>query len=146
MSRPSQEVVVGGFVLAGLACVAVLAAALGRTEPLFARGYEVYASFGNAGGLARGASVEIAGVQVGRVTGIGLDRNRARVALRIRPHVRLTDDAIVSIRTRGLIGEKYVTVSQGASERLVQPGERMRETEDPIDLEQLISSYVMGKI
>jgi phospholipid/cholesterol/gamma-HCH transport system substrate-binding protein len=146
MNRVKLETAVGVFTLVGLACAAGLAAQLGRAEPLFQRGYELTATFSNAGGLKRGAAVELAGVEIGRVVSIGLERYRAVVTLRLRPDMKLQDDAIVSIRTRGLIGEKFVAVTPGGSEQLVAPGSRLRETEDPIDLEQLIASYIMGKV
>ncbi|MBF8279349.1 MAG: Mce-related protein, partial [candidate division NC10 bacterium] len=71
---------------------------------------------------------------------------RAVVAMSIDPGVKLQDDAIVSIRTKGLIGEKYVRITPGASDKLVQPGGRLRDTEDPVDMEQLISNYIFGKL
>jgi phospholipid/cholesterol/gamma-HCH transport system substrate-binding protein len=110
------------------------------------RGYVIYASFTTTGGLRTGSTVEIAGVEVGRVVSIELKDYRAWLGLKVRDGIKLQDDAIVSIRTRGLIGEKFVTISPGASERLVKPGERLRETEDPIDLEELISRFIMGKV
>jgi phospholipid/cholesterol/gamma-HCH transport system substrate-binding protein len=142
----SSEVLVGGFVLVGLACLAVLSINLGRVELLGRRGYHVTAAFTSTGGLKVGSSVEIAGVNVGRVTGISLRDNRAVLDLSINPHVKLQEDAIVSIRTRGLIGDKYVAISAGGSDRMISAGGRLRETEDPIDLEHLISTYIMGKI
>jgi phospholipid/cholesterol/gamma-HCH transport system substrate-binding protein len=140
------EVVVGLFCLLGLAALAGLFAQMGRAQPLLQRGYVVYADFTTAGGLQTGSVVEIAGVEVGRVVSIRLKNYRAEVGLKVREGVALQDDAIVSIRTRGLIGERYLTISPGASERLVGPGERLRETEDPVDLEELISRYIMGKV
>jgi phospholipid/cholesterol/gamma-HCH transport system substrate-binding protein len=142
----TSEILVGGFVLVGVACLAVLSINLGQVEIVGRRGYHVTATFTSTGGLKEGSSVEIAGVDVGRVTGIGLRDNRAVLDLSIDPQVKLQDDAIASIRTRGLIGDKYVAISPGGSDRLIAPGGRLRETEDPIDLEQLISSYIMGKI
>ena len=141
-----SEVVVGLFCLLGLAALAVLLAQMGRAQPLLQRGYVVYAAFTTTGGLKRGSVVEIAGVEVGSVVSIDLKDYRALVGLKLRDDVKLQDDAIVSIRTRGLIGERYVTISPGASERVVKAGDRLRETEDPIDLEELISRYVMGKV
>jgi phospholipid/cholesterol/gamma-HCH transport system substrate-binding protein len=146
MNRVKLETAVGAFTLAGLACAAGLAAQLGRAEPLFQRGYQVTASFSNAGGLKKGAAVEMAGVEIGRVISIGLEGYRAVVALRVRTGLKLQEDAIISIRTRGLIGEKFVSVTPGGSDRVVAPGGRLRETEDPIDLEQLIATYIMGKV
>jgi phospholipid/cholesterol/gamma-HCH transport system substrate-binding protein len=146
VNRIRLETAVGLFTLVGLVCAAGLAVELGRAEPLFQRGFQLTATFSNTGGLKKGAAVEMAGVEIGRVVGIGLENYRAVVTLRLRSGVQLQEDAIVSIRTRGLIGDKFVAVTPGGSERLVAPGSRLRETEDPIDLEQLIASYIMGKV
>ena len=77
---------------------------------------------------------------------IELENYRAVVAMRIDPGVTLQDDAIVSIRTKGLIGEKYVRITPGGSDKLIQPGDKLRDTEDPIDIEHLISNYIFGKL
>jgi phospholipid/cholesterol/gamma-HCH transport system substrate-binding protein len=146
MERRRIDIVVGLFCLLGLGSLAVLFAQLGRAQPLLERGYVVYASFTTTGGLKTGSTVEIAGVAVGRVVSIELKDYRAWLGLKVRNGIKLQDDAIVSIRTRGLIGERFVTISPGGSDRLVKPGERLRETEDPIDLEELISRFIMGKV
>jgi phospholipid/cholesterol/gamma-HCH transport system substrate-binding protein len=68
------------------------------------------------------------------------------VSLLINKGVQVQDDAIASIKTKGLIGEKYVRISPGASDKLVGPGEKIREVEAPVDLEELISKYIFGKV
>jgi phospholipid/cholesterol/gamma-HCH transport system substrate-binding protein len=119
---------------------------LGRVTFLTGGGYRVVADFPSVGGLKAGASVEIAGVEVGRVDSIGLADYQARVVLLLNGNVKLQDDAIASIKTKGLIGEKFIRISPGASEKLIQPGGRIREVEAPVDLEELISKYVFGKV
>jgi phospholipid/cholesterol/gamma-HCH transport system substrate-binding protein len=104
------------------------------------------AEFDSVAGLNNGAVVEIGGVEVGRVRAITLKNYRAVVAMSIDPGVKLQDDAIISIRTKGLIGEKYVRITPGASDKLVQPGGKIRDTEDPVDMEQLISNFIFGKL
>ncbi|HDZ22944.1 MAG TPA: outer membrane lipid asymmetry maintenance protein MlaD, partial [Desulfobacteraceae bacterium] len=47
---------------------------------------------------------------------------------------------------KGLIGEKYVEITPGGSEDILKPGQKIRDTQPPVDLEQLISSYVFGKL
>jgi phospholipid/cholesterol/gamma-HCH transport system substrate-binding protein len=141
-----METVVGLFVVVGVAALAYLAIKLGKLEVIGNRGYTVTAEFDSVAGLKNGAVVEIGGVEVGRVIGIGLKNYRAVVAMSVDPAVKLQDDAIVSIRTKGLIGEKYVRITPGASDKLVQPGGRLRDTEDPVDMEQLISNYIFGKL
>jgi phospholipid/cholesterol/gamma-HCH transport system substrate-binding protein len=140
------EVGVGVFMLAGVAALAYISINLGRVDWFGSRGYEVFADFPTVGGLKNGASVEIAGVQIGRVESIRLKDYQARVTMRIELSVKLQSDAIVSIKTKGLIGEKFVQVSPGGSDKTVGPGGRMTEVEPPVDLEELISKYVFGKI
>ncbi|NJD67458.1 MAG: outer membrane lipid asymmetry maintenance protein MlaD [Candidatus Methylomirabilota bacterium] len=146
MKRLTMETVVGLFVVVGIVALAWLSIRLGKLELVGDRGYTVIAEFDSVAGLKNGSVVEIAGVEVGRVKEIGLDSYRARVAMSIDPAVKLQDDSIVSIRTKGLIGEKYVRITPGGSDTIVQPGGKLRETEDPIDIEQLISNYIFGKL
>ncbi len=146
MKRGKLELVVGVFVLAGLACLAYLAIHLGKME-VIGSGYQVEANFDNISGLKQGAAVEVAGVDVGRVEAIRLSPgDRARVTLRLEPDLKLHDDAIASIRTKGIIGDKFVKLSPGSSEKVIPPGGKIRDTESAIDLEELLSSYIHGKV
>lgn len=144
--RLSLELAVGAFMIAGILCLGYLSIKLGKVEWLGSRGYEVFATFSDVGGLRNGASVVIAGVDVGRVQAITLEDYEARVVLEINPDLKLHDDAIVSIKTRGLIGEKYVQLSAGAADEIIKPGGRIRQTESAVDLEALISKYAFGKL
>lgn len=146
MKKGNLEVVVGVFVLFGLACLAYLAIHLGKME-VMGSGYQVVVSFENVSGLKKGAAVEVAGVDVGRVEAIRLaSGDRAQVTLRLEPDLKLCDDAIASIRTKGIIGDKFVKLSPGSSDKLIPPGGKIRDTESSIDLEELISSYIHGKV
>ncbi len=144
--RREVEIGVGLFMLIGLFALAYLAVRLGQVDLLGARGYTIYADFPTVGGLKSGSMVEIAGVPVGRVESIQLRDYQARVALHINNSVAIQSDAIVSIKTKGLIGEKFVQISPGGSEKVVPPGGRLTEVEAPVDIEELISKYVFGKI
>jgi phospholipid/cholesterol/gamma-HCH transport system substrate-binding protein len=146
MRRSPLELGVGVFVILGVLALAYLSIKLGRVELLGARGYIVTADFSSVGGLKPGSAVEIAGVEVGRVEAITLSDYQARVVMRINADVKLQEDTIASIKTKGLIGEKYVRVSPGGSDRLIPPNGRIREVEAPVDLEELISKYVFGKV
>jgi phospholipid/cholesterol/gamma-HCH transport system substrate-binding protein len=146
MKRLTMETLVGLFVVVGVASLGYLAIKLGKLEVIGGRGYTVVAEFDSVAGLNNGAVVEIGGVEVGRVREITLKNYRAVVAMSIDPGVKLQDDAIISIRTKGLIGEKYVRITPGASDKLVQPGGKIRDTEDPVDMEQLISNFIFGKL
>jgi phospholipid/cholesterol/gamma-HCH transport system substrate-binding protein len=146
MDRFRVNVAVGVFVVLGMLALAYMSIKLGRVALFSGGGYLVTADFPSVGGLRPGASVEIAGVEVGRVEGIGLADYQARVTLRFNAGVQLQEDAIASIKTKGLIGEKFIRISPGASDKLIGPGGRLREVEAPVDLEELISKYVFGKV
>ena len=146
MKKFDLELAVGFFMIIGVVCLGYLSVKLGGIDFLGSGGYELEAVFSNSGGLKPGSSVVIAGVDVGRVKGVLLDNYEARVSMDLPDGLKIQEDAIVSIKTRGLIGEKYVEITPGGSEEILKPGDRIRETQSPIDLEQLISSYVFGKI
>jgi phospholipid/cholesterol/gamma-HCH transport system substrate-binding protein len=140
------ELGVGLFLVTGILALAYLSVNLGRVDILGRQGYVVYADFPTVGGLKSGAAVEMAGVPIGRVQSIGLHDYQARITLRIGQDVKLQQDAIVSIKTKGLIGEKFVQINPGGSDKIVSGGGRLTEVEAPVDLEELISKYVFGKI
>ena len=146
MRKGNLELVVGLFVLLVLGCLAYLAIHLGKME-IMGSGYQVLVNFDNISGLKKGAAVEVAGVEVGRVESIRLSPgDRANVTLRLEPGLKLHDDAIASIRTKGIIGDKFVKLSPGSSEKIIPPGGKIRDTEAAIDLEELISTYIHGKV
>lgn len=146
MNQTRTEILVGIFVLVGIVCLGYLAVRLGKLELLGNQGYVVYADFASVAGLKIGDPVEIAGVKIGRVESIGLADDRARLGLRVDDHVKLQDDAIASIRARGLIGDKFVLISPGASDRLLGSGGRIRDTESPPDINELIGKLVGGDL
>lgn len=147
MKRFNLEVAVGLFVLAGILALGYLSVKFGRLEVIGGDTYPVYARFEDSGGIQKGAVVEIAGVEVGQISDVKLDdRYRAIVKLAIRNDVKLQEDAIVSVKTKGLIGEKYIQISPGGSDRYVSPGGELFETESAIDIESLISEYIFGEI
>lgn len=149
MKKAGIETIVGIFVVVGILCLAYLSVKLGKMEILGGNYYELSADFSSVSGLKTGASVEIAGVEVGRVDRIELDPARgdlAKVLMRIQSGIKLTDDSIASIRTRGIIGDKFILIKPGGSDKLLADGGRIRDTESAVDLEQLISEYIHGKV
>jgi phospholipid/cholesterol/gamma-HCH transport system substrate-binding protein len=148
MKKYTMETTVGIFVLAGLLCVAYLTVKLGKLEVIGGDTYPVTARFKDVTGLKNGAYVEMAGVRIGRVAGISLDPkdNMALVALDIQKGVHLTDDTIASIKTSGLIGDKFVKISPGGSDDILKPGGLIVETEPAVDLGDLIGKYVFGGV
>lgn len=146
MEKAKLELVVGIFVLVGLACLAYLSIKLGKLELVGGDVYEVVAQFDTATGLKAGASIEIAGVEVGRVKDITLRDDRAAVLLAVNNSVKLYSDTIASIKTRGIIGEKFMALSPGGGGDPLKPGDTIRDTESGLDLEELVSQYVHGKV
>jgi phospholipid/cholesterol/gamma-HCH transport system substrate-binding protein len=146
MKKLDLEFTVGLFIIAGILCLGYLSIKLGKMEMIRGNGYDTYALFSNTGGLRTGSPIVIAGVDVGRVKSILLDNYQARVVLHLPQNVKIQEDAIASIKTKGLIGERYVEITPGGSEKMIEPGGRIRETQPAVDLEELISKYVFGKI
>ena len=113
--NPFRQTAVGIFVLLGLVCVAYLTIKLGKMEVFDSKGFELVANFNSVSGLRVGADVEMAGVPVGRVASIRLDddltRRQARVVLILDKDLQLPADTIASVKTSGLIGDKYVNLS-----------------------------------
>ena len=132
--------------IAGMVCLAYLTIKLGQLEVLGEKGYEIQAVFSSSGGLKTGSSVVIAGVDVGRVKKVVLDDYEARVTMSLPLEVKIQEDAIASIKTKGLIGEKYVEISPGGLDENIEPGGVIRDTQPPIDIEQLISKYIFGTV
>jgi phospholipid/cholesterol/gamma-HCH transport system substrate-binding protein len=146
MEKTKLEIVVGVFVFIGLVCLGYLSIKLGKLELVGGSVYEVEAQFNSASGLKPGSTVEIAGVEVGRVRGITLIEDRAKVKLAVNNTVKLYTDTIASIKTRGIIGEKFLALSPGGGGDLLKPGDTIRDTESGLDLEELVSQYVHGKV
>ena len=146
MKRSALDLAVGVFVILGILALGWLSVRLGKVELWGGGNYTVTADFPSAGGLKTGSTIEIAGVQVGRVTGIRLDNFQARVYMSLDNAVKLTEDSIASIKTKGLIGEKFVQISPGGSDRIIKPNGKITEVEPPVDLEELLSKYVFGKV
>jgi len=146
MKKAYLEFVVGLFLAIGIGCLAWLSIKLARKEFFARNGYQVLAAFSNGGGLRRGTPVVIAGVEIGRVESVGLEDYEAKIRMVIQPGVILQGDTIASIKTKGLIGEKYIELTPGASEKTIKPGGVIRETQPAMDLEALIGKYVQGNL
>lgn len=140
------EITVGLFVLAGLVALGYLSIRLGGADLFDTSNYNISARFTSVSGLTEGAAVEIAGVQIGKVQKIALNDDEAVVTLRIDNGIKLSRDTIASIRTKGLLGGKYILISPGGSEKMIPSGGRIRETEPPIDIEKLIGNFIFEKV
>jgi len=137
----TTKLIVGIFALAGIVALALLSLRLGRIELFPSKGYVLYANFDNISGLKVGDQVEIAGVQVGKVIAISLKDYRAQVAMRLKDGVHVDTDAIASIKTSGIIGDKYVSISLGGGELLANGGV-IRRTQSAFVLEDAIGQLI----
>ena len=147
MKKTSVETAVGVFVLIGLISVAYLTIKLGKMEWFGDDYYMLNARFNSVSGLKPGALVDMAGVEIGQVADIHLDNQRqvAIVSLKIKKNVILTDDVIASVKTSGLIGDKYIRLTPGGSDRILKSGDMIIDTESALDIEELVSKYVFGE-
>ncbi len=144
MKKINTELVVGIFMIAGFLAFVYLSTQMGEFSVFsLERNYRVVAEFDNVTGLKVGAGIEIAGVNVGKVSSITLgEDDLAKVTMLVNREVKITNDAIASIRTQGLIGDKYIKITRGADEKMLQDGEVIFDTESSIDIEELVSKYI----
>ena len=140
----TTKLIVGLFALAGIVALAILSLRLGKIELFNHNGYVIYANFDNISGLKTGDQVEIAGVQVGKVISISLKDYRASVGLRINDGVHVDTEAIASIKTSGIIGDKYVSISLGGGEHNIADGGVIRRTQSAFVLEDAIGQLING--
>lgn len=145
MKKINIETGVGIFLIVGLICLGYLSMKLGDVNLFGTKQYPVKARFANVSGLKQGSTVEIAGVPIGKVSRIDLNNYEAMVELLINPGVQLQEDSIASIRTQGIIGDKYVKIKTGGADEYIEHGGELLETESAIELEELVSKYIFEK-
>jgi phospholipid/cholesterol/gamma-HCH transport system substrate-binding protein len=149
MNMVKLEMTVGIFMLIGILCLGYISIKLGKMEIIGGDYYTISAGFDSVSGLKPGARIELAGVEVGKVERISLDPksgDRALVFLKIRSAVKITDDVIASVRTSGIIGDKFIKLTPGGSDRMLKNNDTIRETESAIDIEELVSKFIHGKV
>lgn len=148
MKRAYVDFVVGVFLIVGFLGFVYLSLQFGEAS-FFSidSGTLLYAKFDSISGLKKGSIVEISGVDVGRVVDISLSPdNRAYVGLSIKRGVDISEDCIASVRTQGIIGDKYIRISQGGSDKKLKSGAIINDTESAVDLEELVSKYIFGNL
>ncbi len=133
------EFKVGLFVLVALVALGYLSLRLGEETISPKKTYPVSAIFDDVSGLAPGATVKMAGVEIGRVSDIGLSGGKALVKMSIYKDVKITKDALATIRTEGVLGDRYIEIRQGKSNEVLKPGDFIARTQPPMDLETLIT-------
>lgn len=144
MKKINVETWVGLFVIIGFACFSFIAIKLGDVEITGANRYNLSARFTSVSGLKIGAPVELAGVRVGTVSAIEVDKSdfEATVAFTVEKGIELPADTIASIRTAGIIGDKFIKLTPGGLDDKLKEGSQITETESAIILEELISKYI----
>ena len=136
------EFFVGVFFLASLVCLAYLCVNLGKMRLFDTNRYLVKAEFDNISGLKLGAPVELAGVGIGEITRFDLKGTSAVVSLSIDQAVPLRADDIAAVRTKGIIGDRYIKIIPGSSDVLLKPGAEITDTESTVELEDLVGKFI----
>ncbi|MCK5100961.1 MAG: outer membrane lipid asymmetry maintenance protein MlaD [Desulfobacteraceae bacterium] len=146
MKNKKTEFYVGVFIVIGIMCSAYLIFTLGEFKFFNNDRYSVYAYFTSVSGLSTGADVEMAGVAIGKVVSISLDSERllAKVELSIIKNIELSEDVIASVKTTGIIGDKYIELSPGGSEIILKPDDIIYNTESSVDLESLVRKFIFN--
>jgi len=148
MGNSRVEIFVGFFLIIGFMALGWLALQLGEVPWLTeSKTYLLNAEFNNISGVKAGADVQIAGVTVGKVRQLALNQERqAVVGMQINRGVGIPTDSVASVKSQGIIGDKYIQISLGGDEALYKPGETIVDTESAVDLESLISKFAFGQV
>jgi len=144
MKKQSIEIIVGLFVCIGLAGMAYTSIHLGQVDFFSNNFYTIDATFASVTGLKKDTDIEISGVKIGKVNKIVLEDYQAVVTMSIHKDVLIQDDSIASIRTKGILGEQYISISPGGSDITLQPGDALFDTEPPFDLLGVIKNFIMS--
>jgi len=146
MNKRKIEFYVGLFVIIGLLCAGYLVAVLGEINFIKDKRYPVYGFFTSVAGLKTGARVEMAGVEIGIVSNVSIDKERllAKVEFSIDKNIELSEDIIASVKTSGIIGQKYIDIAPGGSDILLGPGEEIYNTESSLDIESLVRKLIFN--
>ena len=146
MNNRKTEFYVGLFIIIGVMCSTYLIFTLGELKFFNNDRYSVYAYFTSISGLSNGATIEMAGVEIGEVASISLDTERllAKVELSIMDNIELSEDVIASIKTSGIIGDKYIELSPGGSDILLGQNDIIYNTESSVDLESLVRKFIFN--
>lgn len=148
MKKYAMETMAGLFVVIGLVCIAYMTVKLGHVSILGQKTYPLYAKFSNVNGLRAGSPVDMMGIEIGRVERITLDQKAqmALVEMGIKKGVEVYGDAIATIKTEGLIGDKYINIDPGGAEKPLNPGGTILETQPAVDIGDIIGKYVFGGV
>lgn len=148
MKKYAMETTAGIFVVIGLLGIAYMTVKLGHVSFLGDHTYPLYAKFTTVSGLRIGSPVEMLGIEVGRVEGITLDQKdqMAVVEMKIKEGIQVYGDAMASIKTEGLIGDKYLSIEPGGAEKPLRPGGAIIQTQPAVDFVDLVGKYAFGEV
>ena len=146
MKKLDTELLVGCLLLVGIGVLVYISVSLGNLDLTGSWGYPLEASFSTAGGLQPGAVIELAGVEIGRVEAVDLIDYHAQATLKIRRDIALSEDVRAAIKSKGLIGERYIEIIPGRASEKLKPGQQIRDTEPPVDIQELISKFIFGNV
>lgn len=148
MGNSRIEIMVGIFLVIGFLAFGWLALRLGEVSLLTqGRTYTLDAAFNNVSGLKKGSEIQLSGVAIGTVRAIRLDEdNMALVSMQLDQDVHLPVDSMASIKTQGIIGDKYIQLTLGGDTEMYKPGEILVDTESTVDIESLISKFAFGQV
>ena len=148
MANSRTEIIVGFILVIGFMAFGWLALQLGDVPWLTgAKNYTLTAEFNNISGIKNGADIQISGVTVGKVRQLNLNKhNQAVVSMQIERGVKVPMDSIASVKSQGIIGDKYIQITLGGDEAAYKPGETIVDTESAVDLESLISKFAFGQV
>ncbi len=144
MKKIDIEIIVGIFVFLGLISMVYASVKLGQIELFNTDYYPIKATFSSVTGLKSDTDIEISGVRVGKVKDIHLEDYQAVVTMLIKKNIKIQDDAIASIRTKGILGERYIEISPGGSDNILKPGNVLFDTEPSFDLLSVIKKFIVG--
>ena len=141
MNNYGAEIKVGLFVVIGIIILSYMSLKVGKFDVGRKKGYSIAAYFDNVSGLNKDVPVEIAGIEIGSVGDIRLDKKRARVTMRIYPDISIPSDSKASIRTKGIMGDKFIEITPGKEELPpLEDGETIVNTYSPTDIDKLVTT------
>jgi len=148
MKKYSKETLVGIFVVIGLACIGYMTVKLGNVGFFGENTYSLHAKFNTVTGLRQGNPVNMLGLEIGRVEKFTMDQENQQVAVlfKINKGIEIFDDAIASVKTEGLIGDKYVAIDPGGGGDLLANGDTITDTNSPTSIMDLVSKYAFGDV
>ena len=148
MNKYSKETVVGIFVVIGLICIGYMTVKLGNVGFFGDNTYSLFAKFNTVTGLREGNPINMLGLEIGKVHKFTMNQEDqvVQIEFKINKGIEIFDDAIASIKTEGLIGDKYVAIDPGGGGDLLAAGDTITDTNSPTDIMDLISKYAFGDV